>query len=58
MIAGHIKFAPVFFYTITAKDFLFYCVFNVSELIAVMEKHATIVFYKGAGLEKNCCKEV
>lgn len=47
MIAGHTKFAPDQLFSITARDFYSSDVFNESELIAVMEQHATVVFDNG-----------
>ena len=48
MIAGHTKFSPDQLFFITARDFYSSDVFDESELIAVMEKHATVVFDKGS----------
>ena len=48
MIAGHTKFAPDQLFSITTRDFYSLDVFNESELITVMEKHATVVFDKGS----------
>ena len=47
MIAGHIKFAPDQLFSITARN-SFSDLFTESELIAVMEKQATVVFDKGS----------
>ena len=49
MIAGCTKFAPNQLFSITARDFYSSDVSNESELIAVMEKHASVVvFDKGS----------
>ena len=48
MIAGHTKFSPDQLFSITARDFYSSNVFNESELIAVMENNATVVFDKGS----------
>ena len=47
MVAGHTKFAPDLLFSVTARDFNVSDVFNESELITVMEKHATVVFDTG-----------
>ena len=47
-IAGTQIFASDQLFSITARDFYSSDVFNESELIAVMEKHATVVFDKGS----------
>ena len=53
-------FAPDQLFSIMQEIFiLLMC--KKSELIAVMEKHATVVFDKGSivwGLEENCFKQV
>ena len=48
MIAGHTTFASDQLFFITAKDFYSSDVINESDLISVMEKHATVVSIKVA----------
>ena len=47
MVAGHTKFAPDQLFSLTARDFYASAVFNESELIAVMERHASVVLDSG-----------
>ena len=47
MVAGHTKFAPDQLFSLTARDFYPSDVFNESELIAVMERYASVVLDSG-----------
>ena len=47
MVAGHTKFVPDQLFSLTATDFYASDVFNESELIAVMERHASVVLDSG-----------
>ena len=46
-VVGHTKFAPDLLFSLTARDFYASDVFNERELIAVMERRASVVFDSG-----------
>lgn len=47
MVAGHTKFAPDQLFSLTTRDFYASDVFNEREMIAVMERHTSVMFDTG-----------
>ena len=47
MVAGHTKFAPDQLFAVTARDFYSADIFNEIELVAVMQRHATVIVDSG-----------
>ena len=47
MVAGHTKFAPDLLFSVTARDFYKSDIFNEGELLAIMERHASVVIDSG-----------
>ena len=47
MVVGHTKFASDLLISLTARDFYASDVFNERKLIAVMERHASVVLENG-----------
>lgn len=47
MVTGHTKFTPDQLFSLTARNFYVSDVFNEKELIALMERHASVMFDSG-----------